>query len=209
MEEKKYMISDAAKQVEVESHVLRYWEEELGLPIKRNKLGYRYYTSEDVKRLKQVKSMKEQGLQLRAIKNALKREEEKIPAMAITLAEPPLEEKEIPAILAVPKEGSVSLKTGDAKDEKVYRLQILLKNMMVDAVKEGNAVLTEQLKESVLKELDYQFRLQEEKEDTREMERMKREEEHYRKLDELLREKAGRKAEKEEKKEKRKKHSFF
>ena len=32
------LISDAAKQVKVESHVLRYWEEELHLPIKRNEL---------------------------------------------------------------------------------------------------------------------------------------------------------------------------
>ena len=30
------LISDAAKEVDVESHVLRYWEEELDLPIKRN-----------------------------------------------------------------------------------------------------------------------------------------------------------------------------
>ena len=41
------LISDAAKQVKVESHVLRYWEEELHLPIKRNELGHRYYTKED------------------------------------------------------------------------------------------------------------------------------------------------------------------
>ena len=36
MEQIRYLISDAAKQVEVESHVLRYWEEELDIPIKRN-----------------------------------------------------------------------------------------------------------------------------------------------------------------------------
>ena len=30
-----YMISEAAKHVGVESHVLRYWEEELDLPIGR------------------------------------------------------------------------------------------------------------------------------------------------------------------------------
>ena len=41
------LISDAAKEVRVESHVLRYWEEELHLPIKRNELGHRYYTEED------------------------------------------------------------------------------------------------------------------------------------------------------------------
>ena len=74
MEEKMFMISDAAKQVEVESHVLRYWEDELELPIKRNKLGHRYYTTDDVNRLKRVKSMKEQGIQLKAIRRALKQE---------------------------------------------------------------------------------------------------------------------------------------
>lgn len=62
------LISDAAKQVKVESHVLRYWEEELHLPIKRNELGHRYYTKEDVERFKEIKSMKERGLQLKAIK---------------------------------------------------------------------------------------------------------------------------------------------
>ena len=65
-------ISDAAKEVKVESHVLRYWEEELHLPIKRNELGHRYYTEEDVERFKQIKGMKERGLQLKAIKMILK-----------------------------------------------------------------------------------------------------------------------------------------
>ena len=36
--EKIYLISDAAKQVNVEAHVLRYWEEELDIPAKRNEL---------------------------------------------------------------------------------------------------------------------------------------------------------------------------
>ena len=67
------LISDAAKQVKVESHVLRYWEEELHLPIKRNELGHRYYTKEDVERFKEIKSMKERGLQLKAIKGTGKR----------------------------------------------------------------------------------------------------------------------------------------
>ena len=60
--EKTYLISDAAKQVQVETHVLRYWEEELGLPIKRNKLGHRYYTGSDVEFSKEVKKMKDIGL---------------------------------------------------------------------------------------------------------------------------------------------------
>ena len=62
------LISDAARKVDVEAHVLRYWEEELKLPIKRNELGHRYYTEEDVNRFKEIKELKERGLQLKAIK---------------------------------------------------------------------------------------------------------------------------------------------
>ena len=47
--EKIYMISDAAKNVKVEAHVLRYWEEELKLPVRRNEMGHRFYTEEDIK----------------------------------------------------------------------------------------------------------------------------------------------------------------
>ena len=72
--EKIYLISDAAKQVQVESHVLRYWEEELELPIKRNELGHRYYTEEDITMFKEVRDLKERGLQLKAIRTLLSRE---------------------------------------------------------------------------------------------------------------------------------------
>ena len=36
MEKVRYMISDAAAAVDVETHVLRYWEDELGLDVPRN-----------------------------------------------------------------------------------------------------------------------------------------------------------------------------
>ena len=62
------LISDAAKEVQVESHVLRYWEEELGLTIQRNEWGHRFYTREDVEKFKRIKDLKERGLQLKAIK---------------------------------------------------------------------------------------------------------------------------------------------
>ena len=39
MEKVRYMISDAAAAVDVETHVLRYWEDELGLDVPRNDLG--------------------------------------------------------------------------------------------------------------------------------------------------------------------------
>lgn len=71
MEETRYSISDAAKKVNVETHVIRYWEEELELPIPRNELGHRYFTKDTIHMLNQVKELKEYGYQLKAIKMIL------------------------------------------------------------------------------------------------------------------------------------------
>ena len=68
MEETRYLISDAAAKVSVEAHVLRYWEEELGLPIPRTELGHRYYTEENIRTFQNIKELKERGFQLKAIK---------------------------------------------------------------------------------------------------------------------------------------------
>ena len=73
MNEIHYLISDASKKVDVEAHVLRYWEEELKLDIPRNEMGHRYYTELHIRLLKQVKILKEKGYQLKAIKSALDR----------------------------------------------------------------------------------------------------------------------------------------
>lgn len=66
--DKRYIISDAAKIVEVESHVLRYWEEELDITIPRNEMGHRYYTDYYIELFKKIKELKEGGFQLKAIK---------------------------------------------------------------------------------------------------------------------------------------------
>ena len=71
MDEVHYLISDASKKVDVEAHVLRYWEEELELDIPRNEMGHRYYTDLHIRLFKQVKNLKEKGYQLKAIKHAL------------------------------------------------------------------------------------------------------------------------------------------
>lgn len=68
MEEKVYSVSEAVRLVGVESHVLRYWEEELNLLIHRNALGHRIYGSRDIELLCRVKEWKERGLQLKAIR---------------------------------------------------------------------------------------------------------------------------------------------
>lgn len=73
MTERVYSISEAAAKVEVESHVLRYWEEELEIDIKRNDMGHRCYSEKDVKILQRVKTLKDKGIQLKAIKDMVHR----------------------------------------------------------------------------------------------------------------------------------------
>lgn len=71
MEKVRYMISDAAEMVHVETHVLRYWEEELELVIPRNEMGHRYYTRENIREFQRIKELKDQGYQLKAIRTIL------------------------------------------------------------------------------------------------------------------------------------------
>lgn len=74
MEKVRYIISDAAQMIDVESHVLRYWEEELELKVPRNELGHRYYTQENIEQFQKIKDLKEKGYQLKAIKMLLQEE---------------------------------------------------------------------------------------------------------------------------------------
>ncbi len=157
MDSKRYMISDAAKMVDVESHVLRYWEDELELPIERNEMGHRCYTEENIRMFHHIKDLKEQGLQLKAIKVLL----------------PEMEQHSIPpAIVQEPEPVSV--------EDKMEQFQLILGKVVSQAIQENqeemSKELSHQVSTQVVKEMDYLFRLQEE-----------REEDHYKKLDELIR----------------------
>ena len=358
MEKTIYYISEAAQKVQVESHVLRYWEDELKLPIHRNEMGHRCYTKENIEQLQEIKALKEQGLQLKAIKAIIDKGEdhilnkaqkyivslskdsdpdktviypigedgtkdvlketgsvsqaaalqEKVKAMKeldqreketaagkkapagngttvdkkpetangqaagngqasgkeleavkgqAAEIEPdtvkkqatgngqvsgreeetakkqptgdewvsgreteatrkqPVVNEQVPAkeaeaadgrsidkmmaggddkntlLCAAPQTQSaqttVEAGPGDPINEKAARLQLLLQHMITDAVRTANRELCSDVKESILKELDYQFRMQEERDD----ERWKKEEEHYRRIDEMIRERHG------------------
>ena len=191
--EERYLISETAKLVGVESHVLRYWEEELKLPIRRNELGHRYYTREDVEQFREIKKLKEQGLQLKAIRTVLTAEG----SMQILM---PVPEKEGEHRREMQESGDRVRKESPAETEqraldageKAMRLQMLLHSLVSQAVRENNEELTRQIRETITKEMDYQFRIQEEESRKREQEHMEKEEEHFRKLDETLRQYAGR-----------------
>ena len=226
--EQTLFISDAAKKVHVEAHVLRYWEEELELPIKRNELGHRYYTEEDVKRFQEIRELKERGLQLKAIRLILKNgkldrladgentQAEKAVSAAKTAEKMPDDaqhgQKTVEVLKAAEKvTGEVEpIKTTsvvgeESGEEKAARLQWLLKQLFKEVLQENNEAMCREVRESILKEMDYQFRMQEEREDEREAAQIKRDEEHFRRVDELLRKKRGLLWNKDDRKAERKK----
>ena len=163
MDQVRYMISDAAKLVEVESHVLRYWEEELELPIARNEMGHRYYTEDDIQLLKHIKKLKERGYQLKAIKMDISENGELIPREETLPQELPREKTEVL----------------NDNVEKMQQFQHVLSKALGQALRENQESLGRELggrvADQVSKEINYQFRAQEE-----------RQEAYFRKLDERI-----------------------
>lgn len=163
MDQVRYMISDAAKLVEVESHVLRYWEEELELPIARNEMGHRYYTEDDIQLLKHIKKLKERGYQLKAIKMDISENGELIPREETLPQELPREKTEVL----------------NSNAEKMQQFQNVLSKALGQALRENQDSLGRELggrvADQVTKEINYQFRAQEEREEAR-----------FRKIDERL-----------------------
>ena len=205
-----YTIKEAAKKVHVEAHALRYWEEELGLSISRNDQGYRQYSEEDMELLERIRQWKEKGMQLKAIRLMLSENGRlSVPQEIVREAQSMLEKGDAGAAAAQQEHAQCAFTSDnsdtlhsqhaltpggadtvenillDERSSKAAKLQYLLENLVSRAVQESN--------EMVLKELDYRFRQMEENAQEREQKRMEREEEHYRKLDELLCQKGRRK----------------
>ncbi|GMQ60809.1 MerR family transcriptional regulator [Vallitalea maricola] len=168
MAEARYIISDASKQLDVEPHVLRYWEEELELNIPRNELGHRYFRAEDLNILKSVKKLKEQGLQLKAIKMMLPGilEEDKL-----------CEEEDTPKQEIQEVSKAVPMEVSGSGSSKVQQFQEFLQCVLEDTLKENNQILKEQLTKEVSSEVRFLLEEREEKEEKR-----------YKKLDETIRE---------------------
>lgn len=196
MEQMRYMISDAANAVAVESHVLRYWEDELELSVPRNEMGHRYYTKENIEQFRQIKELKEKGYQLKAIKILIHNSSEQpIPSPHVmnekaAMLEESLHQKqkeeqkssiqkelpsEAPALQSVAEISQIS----DAQ-RRMEQFQCMMTEIVRNALKDNNKDLGEEIgtefSDRVLKEMNYLHRCQEEQE-----------EERFKKLDELIR----------------------
>ena len=183
--EKRYFISDASKMVDVESHVLRYWEEELLIDIPRNEMGHRYYTDFHIKLLKNIKELKEQGFQLKAIKMMLpelmegrevtsdrleKMKEEMLSHLDT------IETQNVTSVV----NGSINAVGNGNNNTKLEQFETIIGNIVSKALENNNDALgknvSDRVSDSVIKEMDYLMRMRDE-----------HEEERYKRLDETIR----------------------
>ena len=187
MDKTRYSISEAGKLVGVESHVLRYWEDELQLDIPRNGKSHRYYTELHIRLFQKIKELKEKGYQLKAIEQVLKKmidgDEDINPDQVL--------EQNAVNIL---KEGSageemeedLSLKSipNQVNPEKMEQFQQIMNQIIGravgQAIQENNETLSDeisrQINEKMIQELEYMMRVNDE-----------RAEERFKTLDETLR----------------------
>lgn len=189
MDKQRYMISDAAAAVNVESHVLRYWEDELELVVPRNEMGHRYYTKENIEEFLKIKELKEQGYQLKVIKMILHNEnpvELQTEQYDVQAGGMKMEKKETGMMCTsgqryISKVQPIGTNvSGYQGASKLEQFQEMMTMIVKEAIAENNQALGkevgEQVGDRVLKEMNYLMREQDEQE-----------EERYRKLDEAIR----------------------
>lgn len=68
MKERKRMISEAARELGLETYHLRTWEDEFGILIPRNEKGYRCYGEKEIHMFQEIRDMKNEGLDTEEIK---------------------------------------------------------------------------------------------------------------------------------------------
>lgn len=208
MSQVRYIISDASKKIDVEPHVLRYWEEELGIKVPRNEMGHRYYREQDIDMFKSIKLLKEQGFQLRAIKMVLPdlskigqldkksilKLKDELNAQVLCMEQTAGEQERGTSTISHEKQedkvecssteicANTSSDVIKAEDNKMTQFKVILSNLIMDALRENNKemskVVSTTVSESVLKEMDYMMRMKEE-----------REEERFKRIDEAIRSK--------------------
>ncbi|MCD8132129.1 MAG: MerR family transcriptional regulator [Lachnospiraceae bacterium] len=218
--EGQYSVKEMTQKLGIEAHMLRYWEKELELDIPRDSKGRRTYGEDEARTLELVSTYKKEGKPLRMIKSLIRQpgqEEgaEEEPERKILIYRPGKEEAQEKGAFGqeaadrrAPGKKSTDMELLDktASDSelldtesaenmsrtKSLRLQELLSQMVAEAVRESSEAAILEMKDSILKELDYQFRLQGEREEELQEKLFRAQEEHFAQLDTILREKNDR-----------------
>lgn len=185
MGEVRFIISEAAKQVHVESHVLRYWEEELDLEIGRTEMGHRYYTEDDIQLFHCIRKLKNEGVllrdlkalipQLKAVRDKLSASKKAVlPSSDNTMPvedHPPTQDACLPVSVAEPEVLPIT---------QLEQAKQMLGDIFNDVIQTNNKTLEKNISRKVttdvLREMEFLFQAKE-----------RLEEEHFRKLDCLIR----------------------
>lgn len=182
MKDKKYMISEAARLVDVESHVMRYWEEELHISVNRTQMGHRYYTKEDIQLFCCIKKLKDEGISIKELKilmpyiletrekNASKKKDSAMDTSLETALQIS-ENSHIPENLQTPEV---------ITDIQLQQVRDLIGNVLKDVVTSNNETLKNDISRdvtaNVMKEMKFLMQAKD-----------RRDEEHFRKLDIMIR----------------------
>lgn len=138
MREKKRMISEAAKELGLETYHLRTWEDEFSLNIPRNEKGYRYYGDKEVHTFALIRDMRNKGMGVEEIKSTMTGK-----------------------VVAFPKANKVS------KVDKMEQFQQVMAKIVGKALLEQKDVLSKEITKNVAKEMESQLRLQEDAQEVR------------------------------------------
>lgn len=173
MKHTNYTISDAAKKLDVEPHVLRYWEEELSLEIHRNNQGHRCYSDDNIRTFCFIKTLKEEGFSLHDIRESL-------PHLSDTKS---LDRSTIESLKQTltpdqnPSSGSIISVTRScpsapaAGTDKLGQFREIMNSIVSQALSDNNSQLTSMIcegtSERIIKEMNYLFRTLDEDEDVR------------------------------------------
>lgn len=184
VQDKDYLsIKEVADILDTEGYVLRFYEKELNLDIKRNAKGHRMYSLEDVELLRKIQDMREKGLQLKAIENIVhdgSSEEEKETYEQLSSI------SVVPHALTPVKNAEMSaVDITSADDEKVKQFSNLMKDMLKQALCEYNEESNVHIQETIKQEVESAV---DEKITALEQLHAAKDEEYYKKLDEAMRE---------------------
>jgi DNA-binding transcriptional MerR regulator len=173
-------VKDVSDMLNTEAYVLRFYEKELNLHIKRNSKGHRVYSMEDVELFKQVQDMRQQGLQLKAIEGIVhdynhEAKETYEQLSSIQMAN----------ITPIKKNKVTAFDITNEDHEKVKQFSVMMKDMFKQALAECN----EQSKIEIKQDIKDEVTLAVNKKMTEVQEcQNEKSEEYYRKLDETMRE---------------------
>lgn len=182
MGEVRFMISEAAKKVQVESHVLRYWEDELHIPIGRTEMGHRYYTQDDIQLFCCIKKLKNEGVLLRDLKPLIPelKSTRQIMRHAENKEKNAIAKTPAPDLTSECKPATTTTPVEVITNTQLKHVRSLIGEVLTEVVTENNKTLEKeistQVTADVIREMDFLFQAKE-----------RQEEEHFRKLDTLIR----------------------